>query len=229
MRPHVIRQHEKQRQTRVRTIVRAARKLFLKKGYQGTTIRDICRESGLSNGTLYFYFENKDALYAHIYEECFQHLNGMLATAVRPDMEPLDRIETALKTYLRYFIEHREMWDMLDVSYRRLNLPPDLIRRFDGQLRQSYSFVHTAVQRYLERSGLTARYDSRELALLLFTSIDGLLYDLKQGFFEDTIREFTLERLVDTQIKVFMAFLTASAEGRSVQPRREKHETPETN
>ena len=74
MRSHIALQHEKQRQTRVRTIVRAARKLFLKKGYHDTTIRDICRESGLSNGTLYFYFENKDALYAHIYEECFQHL-----------------------------------------------------------------------------------------------------------------------------------------------------------
>ena len=64
MRPHIALQHEKQRQTRIRTIVRAARKLFLKKGYHATTIRDICRKSGLSNGTLYFYFENKDALYA---------------------------------------------------------------------------------------------------------------------------------------------------------------------
>jgi AcrR family transcriptional regulator len=220
MRPHVARQHEKQRQTRVRTIVRAARRLFLTKGYHGTTIRDICRESGLSNGTLYFYFENKDALYVHIYEECFQHLNDMLRRAVRPDMQPLDQIETALKTYLQYFIEHREMWDMLDVSYRRLNLPPDLIERFDGQLRQSYSFVHIAVERYLERSGLTARYDSRELALLLFTSIDGLLYDLKQGFFEEPIRHFTLERLVDTQIEVFKAFLTASANGRQAVQQR---------
>ena len=213
MRPHIALQHEKQRQTRVRTIVRAARKLFLKKGYHDTTIRDICRESGLSNGTLYFYFENKDALYAHIYEECFQHLNDMLAGAVHADMEPLEQIETALKTYLRYFIDHREMWDMLDISYRRLNLPPELIKRFDEQLQQSYRFVHTAVEQYFERRGLPARNDSRELALLLFTSIDGLFYDLKQGFFEDPIRQLTLERLVDTQINVFKAYLGASANG----------------
>lgn len=214
MRSQIERQHEKQRQTRVRTIVRTARKLFLKKGYHGTSIRDICRESGLSNGTLYFYFENKDALYAHIYEECFQHLNDMLAGAVHADMEPLEQIETALKTYLRYFTDHREMWDMLDISYRRLNLPPALIKRFDEELQQSYRFVHTAVEQYFERSGLSARNDSRELALLLFTSIDGLFYDLKQGFFEDPIRQFTLERLVDKQIKVFKAYLNASAQNR---------------
>ncbi|MBM4309837.1 MAG: TetR/AcrR family transcriptional regulator [Deltaproteobacteria bacterium] len=214
MRPHISLQHEKQRKVRVRTIVRAARKLFLKKGYHATTIRDICRESGLSNGTLYFYFENKDALYAHIYEECFQHLNDMLERAVRPDMEPLEQIETALKTYLRYFLEHREMWDMLDISYRRLNLPAELIKRFDEQLQRSYRFVYTAVEQYFERRGLPARTDSRELALLLFTSIDGLFYDLKQGFFEDPIRQLTLERLVDTQINVFKAYLIASANGR---------------
>lgn len=214
MRPQIAVQHEKQRQIRARTIVRAARKLFLKKGYHDTTIRDICRESGLSNGTLYFYFENKDALYAHIYEECFQHLNDMLAGAVHADMEPLEQIEAALKTYLRYFIDHREMWDMLDISYRRLNLPPELIKRFDEQLQQSYRFVHTAVEQYFERSGLPSRTDSRELALLLFTSIDGLFYDLKQGFFEDPIRELTLERLVDTQINIFKAYLSASAHDR---------------
>jgi len=213
MRPHIALQHEKKRQTKIRTIVRATRKLFLKKGYHGTSIRDICRESGLSNGTLYFYFENKDALYAHIYEECFQHLNGMLARAVHADMEPLDQVETAVKTYMRYFIEQREMWGMLDVSYRRLNLPPDLVERFDSRMQESYRFVHTAIERYLEKSGQAGLYDCRELALLLFTGIDGLLYDLQHRFFGDPIRQFTLERLVDTQIAVFKAFLTASAQG----------------
>ena len=188
-------------------ILRAARKLFLSKGYQSTTIRDICRLARLSNGTLYFHFRNKDAIYARIYEECFAFLNGMLVQAVRPDMPPLLRIETAMKTYLKYFIEHRDMWDMLDISYRRLALPRELIGRFDGLLATSFSFVRDAVQAYLEEAGLSGVHDSRELALLLFTSIDGLFYDLKQGFFEDGIKSMTLKRLVAAQIHIFKTFL----------------------
>lgn len=195
-------------------ILRAARKLFLLKGYHRTTIRDICQLAQLSNGTLYFHFRNKDAIYARIYEECFAFLNGMLAQAVRPDMPPLIRIETALKTYLKYFTEHRDMWDMLDISYRRLSLPQELISRFDGLLATSFSFVKEAVQAHLEEVGLSRQYDSRELALLLFTSVDGIFYDLKQGFFEDGIKNLSLERLVATQIKIFKAFLTASAKER---------------
>lgn len=200
---------DRQSGAQAKRILRAARRLFLSKGYHSTTIRDICRRSRLSNGTLYFHFKNKDAIYARIYEECFGFLNDMLARSVRPDMPPLKRIETAMKTYLKYFIEHRDMWDMLDISYRRLALPGEIIERFDAQLRTSFSFVQAAVQAHLEETGLAKQYDSGELALLLFTSIDGLFYDLKQGFFEDSIQSLSLERLVDTQIAVFKTFLTA--------------------
>ena len=104
--------HEPERRKRIARILNAARKLFLKKGYRPTTIRDICRASRLSNGTVYFYFKNKDAIYAHIYEECFQFLIDMMEQSRSDDMPPFEQIETVLKTYLKYFIEHRELWEM---------------------------------------------------------------------------------------------------------------------
>ena len=198
-------QHEPERRRRINKIISVARKLFLKKGYRRTTIRDICRASRLSNGTVYFYFKNKDAIYAHVYEECFRLLIDMLKQSITPAMPPFEQIETILKTYLKYFNEHREKWEMLDISYRRLSLPRDLIRRFDGMVERAFSFVHRAVQAYLDAKGLAQRHDSLELALLLFTSIDGLFYDFKQGFFEDILEEthLTLEGLVDRQITIF--------------------------
>jgi len=198
-------QHEPERRRRINKIISVARKLFLKKGYRQTTIRDICRASKLSNGTVYFYFKNKDAIYAHIYEECFQFLIDMMEQSLSHDMPPFEQIETVLKTYLKYFIEHREMWEMLDISYRRLSLPRELIRRFDGMVETAYSFVHRAVQSYLDEKGLAKRYDGLELAMLLVTSIDGLLYNYKQGFFEDILEDthLTLEKLVDQQINIF--------------------------
>lgn len=197
--------HEPKRSSRIDRILRAARKLFLKKGYRQTTIRDICRVSRLSNGTVYFYFNNKDAIYARIYEECFQFLISMIDGALRPGMTPFERIEAALKAYLLFFTKHREMWEMLDISYRRLALPQGLISRFDRMVGQAYASVHDAVQAYLEEKALAGRYNSMELAILLVTSIDGLLYNYKQGFFEDILKgsSLTLESLVDRQIHIF--------------------------
>src|SRR5215467_7095021 len=43
-------------------ILDAATKVFAEKGFHPTTIKDIAREAGIADGTIYIYFENKTAL-----------------------------------------------------------------------------------------------------------------------------------------------------------------------
>jgi AcrR family transcriptional regulator len=48
----------------VRTdILHAAREVFMRKGYEATTMKDIVEESGRSFGGVYMYFSNKDELF----------------------------------------------------------------------------------------------------------------------------------------------------------------------
>jgi AcrR family transcriptional regulator len=44
-------------------IIRAALRCFSRKGYNNTTMDDIVAESGLSKGTLYWYFDSKEKLF----------------------------------------------------------------------------------------------------------------------------------------------------------------------
>ena len=41
-------------------LLKAARTLFVKKGYQGTTTEQIARRAGLTKGALYHHFTNKE-------------------------------------------------------------------------------------------------------------------------------------------------------------------------
>ncbi len=43
-------------------ILDAATRVFAEKGFHATTIKDIAREAGIADGTIYIYFENKMAL-----------------------------------------------------------------------------------------------------------------------------------------------------------------------
>ncbi len=43
-------------------ILDAATKVFAEKGFHPATIKDIARQAGIADGTIYIYFENKDAL-----------------------------------------------------------------------------------------------------------------------------------------------------------------------
>jgi AcrR family transcriptional regulator len=49
-------------------ILEAAVKVFAAKGFHSTTIKDIAREAGIADGTIYNYFENKSALLLGIFE-----------------------------------------------------------------------------------------------------------------------------------------------------------------
>jgi len=50
-------------------ILRAAGKLFARKGYEATTMQDIVSDAGTSIGNAYFYFRNKEALLRALVEE----------------------------------------------------------------------------------------------------------------------------------------------------------------
>ncbi len=50
-------------------ILTVAKKLFIEQGYKKTTIRQIVQESGVTSGSIYNIFENKDAIFEAIADE----------------------------------------------------------------------------------------------------------------------------------------------------------------
>jgi AcrR family transcriptional regulator len=59
-------------------IVRGAREIFLAQGFDAASMSDIARAAGVSKGTLYVYFENKEQLFeAIVRDECLVHAEGV--------------------------------------------------------------------------------------------------------------------------------------------------------
>jgi AcrR family transcriptional regulator len=60
-----------------RQIVEGAREIFLARGFDAASMSDIARAAGVSKGTLYVYFENKEQLFqAIVHAECLVHAEG---------------------------------------------------------------------------------------------------------------------------------------------------------
>jgi AcrR family transcriptional regulator len=54
---------ERRKDARPSELVAAALELFVEKGYAGTRLEDVAAHAGVSKGTLYLYFENKEDLF----------------------------------------------------------------------------------------------------------------------------------------------------------------------
>ncbi|MFD9404087.1 TetR/AcrR family transcriptional regulator [Streptomyces sp. NPDC060011] len=78
-------------------VVAAARRQFNETGYHGTSVDDLSRATGLSKGSLYGAFGDKEALFLRIFEEyCAGSEEGTAALLEGPEGQALDRLRTWL-------------------------------------------------------------------------------------------------------------------------------------
>src|SRR3990170_8026576 len=76
-----------QKLARREAILAAARKVFARKGFEGSTIVDIAREAGVASGTVYLYYASKLDLFAALNAQLFQVINqALLAAGAPPDL-----------------------------------------------------------------------------------------------------------------------------------------------
>jgi AcrR family transcriptional regulator len=60
---------ERRKEARPAELLSAALALFVEKGYAGTRLEDVAARAGVSKGTLYLYFENKEELFKAVVRE----------------------------------------------------------------------------------------------------------------------------------------------------------------
>jgi AcrR family transcriptional regulator len=66
----------------------AARTVFEKLGIEGASIREIARQAGYTAGSIYSYFENKEAVYGALLAESLERLNAAVEGAGESGSEP---------------------------------------------------------------------------------------------------------------------------------------------
>jgi len=87
-------------------ILSAAKQVFAERGYHATTIADIARQAGLSYGSIYWYYESKEALFHELVSAeasaLRAHINGAVRTA-STDEGPAAPLQAAVRATLEFY------------------------------------------------------------------------------------------------------------------------------
>lgn len=75
-----------------RNLQECAMKEFSEKGYMKASLRNICKDAGVTTGALYFFFKDKDALFGSLVEEPLRSLEKMLQEHFAEELEVSDKI-----------------------------------------------------------------------------------------------------------------------------------------
>lgn len=81
-------------------MMQAAVRVFAEKGYHAATIREVVAKAGVSIGTFYFYFPDKEILFVHLYEETAAFLLRAIQQAINSRATLPQQISAGLQAYI---------------------------------------------------------------------------------------------------------------------------------
>ena len=110
---------QREREQRRQQILRSARDIILEQGYDQTSMQEIADHAELSKGTLYLYFDNKDALFLAINKFVLEEIRDKFREVMKHDRDGfwlVEHLGTALIECIQAHPEYLEALTLYDAK-----------------------------------------------------------------------------------------------------------------
>lgn len=106
---------ERERAEMRELILKAALELFIEKGFENVSIRNIADRIEYSPTTIYLYFKDKQELLHQIHDHGFSMLSSYFVTlAAEPN--PFERLRLMGLSYIKFATENQELYELMFVQ-----------------------------------------------------------------------------------------------------------------
>lgn len=94
-------------------IMDAARNLFVEKGYNLVSMRQIAGRLNYSHGAIYYHFKNKADLFYALVEDHFTMLDDKLDELVNQEIGNIEKIKMILLGYIEFGLTHQSHYEIM--------------------------------------------------------------------------------------------------------------------
>lgn len=203
---------QRRKDARPSEILVAALEAFVEHGYAATKLEDVARRAGVTKGTLYLYFENKDALFKAVVRETIVPL---LATAQRTVDDHTGSADQLLRGLVLHWWESLSAKELAGipklVMSESSNFPELAQFWFDEVVQRGRQIFAQAVRRGIE-SGAFRRVDvDQAVRMILAPVLMAAIWKHSFGAYE---REgFPVEPYLETSIDIYLRGIAAPPSG----------------
>jgi AcrR family transcriptional regulator len=158
-------------------ILQAARKLFARHGYDGTTTRDLAQEAGVAEGTIFRHFENKKAILIEVATQGWVEILTDLLT----ELSEMASYKAIAQVMRKRMLNLHQNADLLRVCFMEAQFHPDLREQIQSEVITKMTDVAEAFFETAMDQGIYRRMNPRIVAQIflgMFTIA---------GFSRDTI------------------------------------------
>ncbi len=163
-----------------RAILDAAQEAFDVRGYEAATMEEVAEKAGVSKGTLYNYFQNKEDLFAKVFSERLSGDQAELEQLIEeplPALEKLCRIMDHVFSQLEFYIGSGRLVMELWAHAAR--------QRKEGELAVNIAQTNTQWRKWIEAvliegvagGEFVRRLNPSVMASLIWSTINGIIVE----------------------------------------------------
>lgn len=131
-------------------LLEAARRVFERDGYHGTTVSAVVQAAGLSQGAFYLYFADKKGAFASLQDEMATLLRRRIYWATRDEADARRRLEAGLEAYFEFYDEYAGLIRRLTIEGLGIDAG------FEARQTELYQTLATAFEPTLHELGVQA-------------------------------------------------------------------------
>lgn len=196
-------QREANRESLRQEILDAARALFVRDGFDNTSIRSIATAVDASPGNIYHYFDDKATLMSVLVSETFARLTSQLDAIATDSAPALDRLRRSLRAYIEFGNQNPHHYALLFMKHSMAEPHPVVMQTFQRDGMRCFDCLRTVVRQCLLEGALRPELrDVEEVSQSLWASIHGLtsIFITAKGF-PFVERSRLVDRLLDILIE----------------------------
>lgn len=154
-------------------IMQAALVCFNRKGYNNTTMDDIVAESGLSKGSLYWYFKSKDDLFAEALLSVFANIGQEALAGLEQCATTSDKVRAMAQTAASFGNAAQGLFNLFLEFWASSPRREEAGQLWSGLLDQYKDVIVGIIQEGMNK-GEFRHVDAEQLAWAFMAAYDGL-------------------------------------------------------
>jgi AcrR family transcriptional regulator len=170
-------------QERRAQIRQAALTCFYRRGYHLTTMDDIASESGLSKGTLYWYFPSKKDLFISMFRQVMDQLGQEMASAATQESSAADKLREVL-SFLRGEMADLSAFFGIMMEAWILTRHDEDVEKLVRDLYQYYVDLMTSIVNEGVSNGEFNVASSEAVSLAMMALFDGIALSIGTGLWQ---------------------------------------------
>ncbi len=160
------------------TIMQAAEKLFLEKGFSATTIADISKASEYSRRTIYAYYESKEAILYHIVLKGLLVLKENIQQAIKKHASFIEQYYSICSAMKEYFINSPQSFQSINQANTKevdFNSIPPVVKQIFSLGTEINNVLGDFIENGKQSGIVRSEIHTMKTVYILWSSISSLL------------------------------------------------------